>query len=90
MEDHFEISFEADRKKYAGTVYPDYTDEKLHFQLNYHVDEDGKSAIVFMEPGDRGTDQPERIWVQRIAMGEQPFLSAGFLEAAGAAIKAHE
>jgi hypothetical protein len=90
MEDHFEISFEADGKKYAGTVYPDYTDEKLHFQLNYHADEDGKSAIVFMEPGDRGTDQPERIWVQRIAMGEQPFLSAGFLEAAGAAIKAHE
>jgi hypothetical protein len=90
MEDHFEINFEADGKKFAGTVYPDYTDEKLHFQVNYHADEDGNPVIIFMELGDQDPDMPERLWVQRIAMGEQPFLSTGFLQAAGAAIKAHE
>jgi hypothetical protein len=90
MEDHFDISFEADGKKYSGAVYPDYMGGKLHFQLSYHVNEDGQSAIVFMGLGDPDADSSERLWVQRIATGEQPFLSAGFLQAAGAAIKAHE
>jgi hypothetical protein len=86
MEDHFEIYFEADGKKYAGTVYPDHTDEQLHFQLNYHTDGDGKSDIIFMEMSDEAVP----LWVQRIALGEQPFLSSEFLQAAGAAIKVHK
>jgi hypothetical protein len=90
MEDHFEIYFESDGKKYAGTVYPDHTDEQLHFQLNYHADGDGKSDIIFMEMSNEAADISESLWVQRIALGEQPFLSSEFLQAAGAAIKAHE
>jgi hypothetical protein len=90
MEDHFEMCFEASGKKYAGTVYPDYNDKKLYFQLQYHADEDGRSSTVFMEMSDQDADNPERIWLQRIAVGEQPFLSPEFLQAAGAAIKAHE
>jgi hypothetical protein len=89
MEEQFEINFLAEGKKYAATVYPDQSDKKIHYQLNYHGDEDGKSAIVFMERAD-DAGEPRPGWVQRIAAGEQPFLSAEFLEAAGEAIEAHE
>ncbi|HEX4371770.1 MAG TPA: hypothetical protein VHZ50_00565 [Puia sp.] len=89
MEDHFEIFFEVDGKKYTGLVYPDHTDGQLHFQLNYHAAEDEKSNIIFMEMSD-ADDISEPLWVQRIALGEQPFLSSEFLQAAGAAIKARE
>jgi hypothetical protein len=90
MEDHFEISFEAAGKKYVATVYPDYTGEKLHFQLHYHDEEDGEPAVIFMEASDdQSADIPKPSWVQRIALGEQPFLSAEFLQAAGDAIDAH-
>jgi hypothetical protein len=89
MEDHFEISFEVGGKKYTGIVYPDHMDGQLHFQLNYYADGDGKSDIIFMEMNN-ADNASEPLWVQRIALGEQPFLSAEFLQTAGAAIKARE
>jgi hypothetical protein len=89
MEDYFDIYFEAGGKKYAGTVYTDHLGEKLLFQLHYHAQEDGKPAIVFIELGDETSNVPGPVWVQRIAEGEQPFLSSEFLQAAGDGIEKH-
>jgi len=87
MEDHFEIHFVLAGKQYAGTVYPDHIDKKIHYQLHYHAREDGNSSIVFIEPGERIHDVSGPAWVQRIAAGEKHFLSSEFLQAAGAAIE---
>ena len=89
MEDQFDINFEAEGKKYAGTVYPDQLGDKIHYQLSYQVGENGKSALIFMERGDTA-DEAQSGWVQRIIQGEQPFLSAEFLQAAGEAIDMHD